>query len=134
MTFEEWWNQQCTPLPAVWNDDEFRPKSAWDAGRRDLLDPAGKTLPVIIAQDIVGGADPASIGLITDWLGEQGLLDEIAKVKIEEIKGVLKRLLRHLAAKQAAYDFIMKESFDKAYRNALKVLDITNENELYNDI
>jgi signal transduction histidine kinase len=78
-------------------------RRAWLAAEARLLDPRERSLPEVIALEVLKG-EHANLGILVDWLMEQGLLDVAIARRFEQLRAQHLATAWRLAA-GVAHDF-----------------------------
>jgi hypothetical protein len=60
-------------------------REAWLAAEECLLRPEGQTLPKVIALAVLRG-DHAQLGVLADWLADQGRLDPLVRERLDDLR------------------------------------------------
>jgi hypothetical protein len=60
-------------------------RAAWLAAEERLLDPSGRPLPEVVALAVLRG-DHAQLGVLADWLADQGRLDPLVRRRLDELR------------------------------------------------
>lgn len=85
--FIEWWHEQKLETEGAF----YVAMATWNASRRALLNPQGKGIPEQVAIEILKGED--HLGILVDWLEDNGRLDDIIRARIDELKNLLRRCI-----------------------------------------
>src|SRR5207249_1998905 len=88
---------RSTAMPAQdfdrWNGQNHRwegekaqaAREAWLAAEAQTLDPRGRPLPEVVALEVLRG-EHASLGVLADWLSDQGLLEPAFRERVERVR------------------------------------------------
>jgi hypothetical protein len=73
------WNDENDRWTGPW---ELATREAWLAAEDRLLNPNGRPLPEVVANAVLRG-DHAQLGVLADWLAEQGQLEPVIRDRVQ---------------------------------------------------